>query len=636
MTLKEIQTPALCVALVAATLLVFSPVVHHDFINVDDDFYVYRNPVVAGGLTWEGVAWAFTRAHAANWHPLTWLSHMLDCQLYGLRAGGHHVTNVLLHAANAVLLFLVLRRMTKVVWPCAFVAGLFAIHPLRVESVAWVAERKDVLSGLFFMLTLCAYVRYAEARSWRRYAVVLLCFALGLMSKPMLVTLPFVLLLLDYWPLRRFQTSSRRKLVAEKIPLLAFVVASCGLTIWAQRQVGAIRTGDELAWPWRLGNAVVSGMTYIVQMVFPHELAAYYPHPADKLPLLAVTGSALALVLITAAVILWGRRFAYLPVGWFWYLGMLVPVIGLVQVGAQGHADRYTYLPQTGVYIMVAWGLAELFQRWSRLAKWALVSAVAAGLVVLSVCAWRQARYWRNSETLWTHALQCNPDSSWIEKVLGDVFYDQGRLEEAVSHYRRGAEISPNYAGLRLNFGNSLYRLSRLDEAQSHLEAAVQLDPNMADAHISLGVVLYLKGQINPAIQHFQTVLARDPANSAALSNLGIALESQGRVDEAIQCYLRALQIRPGFANARSNLARALLSQGKAAEAIPQYEQALQGNPEDLNTRSGFAEALAQTGQFERAAVELQKVLALLNPGQEAEAKKLRDRLEKYRAGRRE
>jgi len=625
---------AICAGLIVAVFCVFGQVVHHDFISVDDDYYVYRNPVVMRGLTWEGIGWAFTHAHAANWHPLTWLSHMLDCQLYGLRAGGHHITNVLLHAANAVLLFLLLRRMTHALWPGAFVAALFALHPLRVESVAWVAERKDVLSGLFFMLTTWAYILYTARQSWWRYALVMLCFALGLMSKPMLVTLPFVLLLLDYWPLRRLQRATFPKLILEKLPLLVLVAASCALTIWAQRQVGAIKTGAELATPWRLANAAVSYVVYIVQMVFPHRLAAYYPHYGTQLPLLEVVGAVLLLALVTVAVIFWGRRFTYLPVGWFWYVGMLVPVIGLVQVGAQAHADRYTYLPQIGLYLVVIFGLADLSKRWSPSARFALALAGAICLVVLAICTWRQTRYWRNSEVLWTRALECNPDSSWIEKVLADVLSDKGRIDEALVHYRRGAEISPNYAGLRLNFGNALYRKSRLAEAQQQLEAALQINPQMDDAHISLGVVLYLQGETGLAIQHFQKVLERNPNNTAALSDLGAVLESMGRVDEAIVNYRQALIVNPSFTDARRNLARLLLSQGRAAEAIPHCELLLRASPNDVNLRSGFADALAQVGQFERAAAELTQALVLLRPGQQAEVQKFRERIEKYRAGR--
>jgi protein O-mannosyl-transferase len=662
----------ICVGLVVAVICVFGQVIHFDFISVDDDFYVYRNPIVARGLTWEGIGWAFTHAHAANWHPLTWLSHMVDCRLYGLRAGGHHATSVLLHAANAVLLFLLLRRMTNTLWPGAFVAALFALHPLRVESVAWVAERKDVLSGLFFMLTFWTYVNYvsgarcqvsggeANAKGqmpkaktlqpclW--YWLTLLCFALGLLSKPMLVTLPFVLLLLDYWPLKRvsgvtYQVSgadalstnltprtSHLTLLVEKLPLLALAVGSCGLTIWAQRQVGAIKTGDELAIPWRLANAAVAYVGYVGQLFFPYRLAAYYPHPATGLPLLEIVGAVLVLALVTVAVFR-GRRFGYLPVGWLWYLGMLVPVIGLVQVGAQAHADRYTYLPQIGLALIIAFGLADFSSRWSRSAKLTLAMAGAAGLAVLASCSWRQTQYWRNSETLWTRALKCNPRSSWIEKVLGDLLSDQGRLDEAMAYYRRGAEISPNYAGLRLNFGNALYRVSRFAEARRELEAAIQADPKMTDAHISLGVVLFLQEETDLAIRHFQKALALNPNHPAALSDLGVVLERLGRTDEAIALYRRALSVNPSFTDAHHNLARLLLGRGRAAEAIPHYEQALKANPNDVTLRGDLAEALARSGQFEQAVTELQQALALLGPEQETVAQKLRDRLKDYQAG---
>jgi predicted negative regulator of RcsB-dependent stress response len=613
MTLKQLQTPANCLALAAATLLVFSRVVHHDFINVDDNLYVYKNPHVSAGLTWNGIVWAFTHAHGANWHPLTWLSHMLDCQFYGLRPGGHHLTNVLLHAANAVLLFLVLRRMTSTTWQSALVAALFAIHPLRVESVAWIAERKDVLSGLFFMLTLWAYVKYvsgarcqvsgeeANAKDQRQetnakgqrlkaktlqpsafslqpspwYWLTLLFFALGLMSKPMLVTLPFVLLLLDYWPLNRVSgarcqesganprstnltpDTPHRALLLEKLPLLALVVVAAALTIWAQGQMSTIMTTAKLPLPWRLANAAVSYVVYVGQMVFPYRLAAYYPHPFGGLPSLAVFGAVLALVVATAAVIVLRRRFAYLPVGWFWYLGMLVPVIGLVQVGEQSHADRYTYLSQIGLYLIVAWGWADVSRRWLQ-RRWIVAAGGLVCLIVLAACAWRQTQYWRNSEILWKRTLACTSPSWAAENFLGDYLSDNGRMDEALAHFRRAAELSPNTAAVRFNLGFALYQKSQLAEAQQELEAALQLNPDMTDARIGLGVVLYSQGIIEPAIQQYQQVLARNPTNTAALSNLGVALESLGRIDDAIAHYRRALEIDPGLADAQRNLTRVL------------------------------------------------------------------------------
>jgi len=557
MTLKQLQIPAICLALVAAVFVVFGQVVRFDFINVDDNLYVFKNPQVSAGLTWNGIGWAFTHAHGANWHPLSWLSHMLDCQLYGLRPGGHHFTSVLLHAANAVLLFLVLRRMTGAIWPCVFTAALFAIHPLRVESVAWVAERKDVLSGLFFMLALWTYARYAEAKTLGSYFLVLLCFAFGLMAKPMLVTLPFVFLLLDYWPLQRFRSSTLSRLIVEKIPLLGLVAASAALTIWAQEQTNSIMATAQLPLPWRFANAAVSYVVYIGQLVFPHRLAAYYPHPFGGLAPLTILGAALALLVATVVAILLRRRFAYLPVGWFWYLGMLIPVIGLIQVGEQSHADRYTYLPQIGLYLIVAWGAGEVLHRWPQ-GKWIVTTGGVVCLVILAACAWQQTQYWKNSEILWKHTLACTGPNWAAENFFGDYLSDNGRTDEAIAHYRRAVELSPNTAAVRFNLGYALYRNSQLAEAQRQLETAIELNPEMTDARIGLGVVLYLQGKVEPAIRQYQQVLERNPNNTAALSNLGVALESLGRIDEAVAHYRRALEIDPQLADAQRNLDRVL------------------------------------------------------------------------------
>ena len=360
----------ICLGLVAITWAVFGQTLAHDFVNFDDHVYVYENPLVVRGLTTEGIIGAFTHTHALNWHPLTTLSHMLDCQLYGLNAGGHHLTNVILHTISVLLLFLLLKQTTNALWQSAFVAALFAIHPLHVESVAWIAERKDVLSAVFFLLTLAAYVRYARAPSPPRYLLVALLLAFGLMSKPMLVTLPFVLLLLDYWPLGRLEgqksevESRLRKLIVEKVPLLALSICSCIVTLFIQRQgPNAI---DQLPFLWRWNNMFVSYVTYIWQMLWPVRLAVFYPHPNDRLPLVDVIVAIAFIAGISLLVIYLRRTKPYLVTGWFWYLGMLVPVIGLVQVGEQAHADRYTYLPQIGLYIMIAWAVGDLFQNQRR------------------------------------------------------------------------------------------------------------------------------------------------------------------------------------------------------------------------------------------------------------------------------
>jgi len=383
-----------CLALVAITWFVFGQTLRHDFVNFDDHVYVYENPLVVKGLSTEGIIGAFTHTHALNWHPLTTLSHMLDCQLYGLKAGDHHLTNVILHTISVLLLFLVLKQITGALWQGAFVAALFAIHPLHVESVAWVAERKDVLSAVFFVLTLAAYARYARAPSTPRYLLVALLFACGLMSKPMLVTLPFVLLLLDYWPLGRLEAQKLevgrrfRRLITEKIPLFALSTCSCLVTLFTQRQ--GPNPIDQLPFLWRLNNTFVSYVTYIWQMLWPVRLAAFYPHPNDRLPLLEVTAAVAFLVGVSLLVIYLRRSKPSLVTGWFWYLGMLVPVIGLIQVGEQAHADRYTYLPQIGLYIMIAWSVRDLLLESTSRARRALVG-IAAAIIIVSLSA-RAAR----------------------------------------------------------------------------------------------------------------------------------------------------------------------------------------------------------------------------------------------------
>src|SRR5215831_11152218 len=424
-----------CLGLVAVTWAVFGQTLTHDFVNFDDHVYVYENPLVIRGVSPEGIIGAFTHTHARNWHPLTTVSHMLDCQLYGLKAGGHHLTNVILHTISVVLLFLVLKQMTDGLWQSAFVATLFAIHPLHVESVAWIAERKDVLSAVFFMLTLAAYTRYARAPSAIRYLLVALLFALGLMSKPMLVTVPFLLLLLDYWPLSRIETHRsevRRRLptlLKEKIPFLALSTFSCIATLFAQRQgPSAI---DQLPFLWRLENAFVTYVTYVWQMLWPARLAVFYPHPNDRLPLLQVTG-ALALLVATSLVVISLRRTKpYLVTGWLWYLGMLVPVIGVVQVGEQAHADRYTYLPQIGLYIMIAWTVGDLLVESTRLRR-VLVGVIAAMAVAsLGARAFGQTAYWKNSETLWNHALAVTGENDVAHNNLGFLFLRRGELDKA-------------------------------------------------------------------------------------------------------------------------------------------------------------------------------------------------------------
>ena len=479
---------SVCTLLVLAVAVPFVQTARFPFVNINDSKYVYDTPQISRGLTAANMVWAFTHRHSENWHPLTWLSLMLDCQLYGLNAGGHHLTNVLLHAATAVLLFLVLRQMTGRFWPGALVAALFAVHPLRVESVAWVSERKDVLSGLFFMLTLGAYVHYVRrGLSWAWYLAVLLCFALGLMAKPMLVTLPVLLLLLDYWPLGRFTGTSlhRRappvprhcnegalpgrfsfswRFVIEKLPLLAMVAGSCVTTVWAQREV--MVSEDRLPVWARVANAPVSYVAYLDQFFCPRGLALFYPHPGPHLPLWKAVGAGVVLLCISAVVLTLWRRRPYLLVGWLWYLGMLVPVIGLTQAAGQAMADRFTYLPQIGIAIALIWWADDCSRSWRyRRVVWSVASA--AGLMVLLGCAWRQTSFWCDSVTLWTRSLACSSYNKVAHNNLASALIDRGRLDEAMGHCRQSLEINPNDAEAEVILGIILARLGRLDEAMA-------------------------------------------------------------------------------------------------------------------------------------------------------------------------
>ena len=443
-----------CLLLAAIVWAVFGQTLKYDFINFDDCVYVYDNPLIMQGLTATGFATAFSYENTDNWTPLTTLSHMLDCQLFGTHAGGHHLTNVLLHTAAVILLFLVLRRMTATLWPSAFVAAVFAIHPLHVESVAWVSERKDVLSGVFFMLTLLAYLRYIrQPGSLARYAAVATFFTLGLMAKPMLVTLPFVLLLLDYWPLHRFAPAPANtapvpwleklpvsaRLALEKIPLLLLSAASCIPTILTEQN--GIRSEDSYRLPLRIANALTSYVIQIGRTFWPAKLAAFYPYPTDGLPLTEVSLAALLLAGISLAVFLARRKYPYLLVGWLWYLGMLVPVIGLVQVGLQAQADRHTYLPQIGLALLLTWLVTELTVAW-RGRRWILGAGALAVLASLTVCAAQLTACWRNSETLWNHAVECTSGNFAAENNLGCYYYVQKDIEQAIPHFLKAARYN--------------------------------------------------------------------------------------------------------------------------------------------------------------------------------------------------
>ena len=582
--------------LVAASLAAYGQVRHHGFTNFDDNQYVWQNRYVQHGFSLESLAWAFTALHADNWHPLTWLSHMLDYELFGLHAGGHHVSSLLLHLANMLLLLFVLKRMTGAFWQSAFVAALFGLHPLHVESVAWVSERKDVLSALFWMLTLWCYLRFVERRTLSRYLLTVGCFALGLMSKPMMVTLPFVLLLLDFYPLKRFslpaaqdhaqaRTSTALGLVVEKTPLFVLAGLSCATTFYAQKQAAVVFLA-EIPFKARIANALVSYASYILKMFWPSPLAVPYPY-RWSLPWwhVAAAGALLAVISLLAARL--AEQRPYLAVGWLWYLGTLVPVIGLVQVGEQSMADRYTYLPLIGLFMIIAWGVPELLARWRHRN---LCLAIAASLCVLALIpvTWRQAGYWKNTFTLFEHTLEVTSANFLPHYNLGLAYYEQGRTATAVEHYRQALRINPRSDRAHNNLGLALQQQGRLAEAAAHYRQALQINPDSDQALINLGLVLHQQGLVNDALEHYRQALRVNPQSDQAHYNLGLALGQQGQTEAAIGHYLEALKINPNFAEAHNNLGNAFFRTGNITAAIDHFRAAIQIRPGYVTARSNL------------------------------------------------
>ena len=594
---------------------VFGQTLQYNFVNYDDGLYVYENRMISKGVTLEGVRQAITRPHGDNWHPLTSFSHMLDVQLYGLNSGGHHRTNVLLHLATVILLFLVLRQTTGSLWRSAFVAAVFAIHPLRAESVAWISERKDVLSGLFFMLTLGAYFRYVRHPfSVSRYAAVAVFFTLGLMSKPMLVTLPFVLLLLDFWPLSRFQTLEPKKtivrLVLEKIPLLLLTAVFCGITVWTQQHT--IDAAKNLSAPWRFGNAFCSYATYIKQMVFPARLVPFYPHPGTGLPLWEIGASVALLAGISWGVFAGRKKHPYLITGWLWYLGMLVPVIGIMQVGAQAHADRYTYLPQIGLAIMAVW-LAADWCASLRYRREVLSTAATVVLAVLTIAAHKQTRYWHDSFSLWSHTLACNDGNYLAHKNLGLAFYKRGSLDEAIRHYKRSIEINPNVAATYSSLGSALYEQGKTDMAVKNYEKALEINPEYLEAHTNLGNIFSRQGQFDKAILHLEKALQINPSLAQAHNSLGIVFSKQEKFDKAVSHFEKALEINPDLAEAHANLGSLFSRQGLVDKATPHFEKFLEINPGNAKGHCNLGNLFLSKKNF-RAALQQYDQAVRINP----------------------
>jgi tetratricopeptide (TPR) repeat protein len=620
---------AICAGIVALIWASFGQTLWHSFVTYDDNIYVYDNRQITSGLSWSAVRWAFTEPHASNWHPLTTLSHMADWQLFGANAGGHHFTNVLLHSAAAVALFLVLRRMTGAFWRSALVAAVFAIHPLRAESVAWVAERKDVLSGLLFMLTLGAYVRYVRQPSMWRYALVLLVFASGLMAKPMLVTLPFVLLLLDRWPLGRFgavqswRDRALRICIVEKLPLLALSAASSAITFFVQKHGGL--QSDAMPLAIRLSNAVLAYATYIRQLFWPAKLAPFYPHTAAETLAWQTALAAVVLLGITATVLLFWKTRAYLATGWFWFLGMLVPVIGIVQVGSQAWADRYTYLPHIGLLIAAAWAAGEVATRF-QIRRAFLFAGAGLVLVALAFSAWAQAARWRDSETLWSHTLRVTPDNDVAHIGVGNDCLQRGDIDGALSHYERALEIRSRYRHSRYdlllaiihnNIGGVLQRKGRLDEALAHFRAALEAQPDYLEATVNLAYSLLEQRETTRALEVLDRAVVLQP-ESADLHRLrGDAFLQQGAEARAVESYEQALTSAPDTLMALNNLTWLLATSPSdeirnAARAVTVAERAvrLSGGNDPLFLHA-LAAAYAEKGDFRQASMTAERAFAL-------------------------
>lgn len=540
-------------ALAAAVVVVFAPVRHYDVGDFDDRAYVVDNTEVTRGLTWDGVAWAFTSMQFANWFPLTWLSYMADVELFGADPGKHHLINVVFHTLNTLLLFGWLARVTRSIGPSAFVAALFAVHPLHVEAVAWIAQRKEVLCTFFWLVTMWAYVFYVERPQLRRFLLVLSCFALGLMAKPMLVTLPFALLLLDIWPLGRATRSRWPELIREKLPLLVLSLASSVVTFIAQQRGGAVARLGELPLEQRLANVSVSYLTYIAKAIWPTRLAIHYPFP-QSLPEWQVLGAVLLLIGISALVLRAARERRYLLVGWLWYLGTLVPVIGLVQVGSQARGDRYTYVPLIGLFIIVAWGATDLVSGWAH-RKWLLRAGATLAVVACAVTARAQVAHWRDTVTVWTHAIAVSGDDAMAHNNLGVALGLLGKTDEAFAHYAEAARIHPGYADAHYNLANQLLDQKKFAQAEHHYFQAILIDPDRANARFGLAICLVAEGKLAAAVREMTNAVRLEPGNANFHFNLAVMLLGQGKREAAAQHLETALALDPDHSAARRELA---------------------------------------------------------------------------------
>ena len=652
-----------CLFLALMTTAPYWQLLTHEFINLDDPIFVTENRLLHNAFTRESITWAFSFTDVTYWQPLTWLSHMLDCWLYGLRPGMHLLTNLLFHIANTMLLFLVYNKMTGSLWRSTFVAALFALHPLNVDSVAWVSNRKTLLSTFFWMLTMLSYVYYSKDPGFRRYLLVLMCFVMGLMAKSTVVVLPFVLLLLDYWPLRRFSLEESNKhsvkkvrksiasadqgslifrLIPEKAPLL--ILSATSVCLSYLRPGGSVVSTESVPMKLRIANAIISYVNYIWKMIWPHDLAVFYPYP-KAIPMWKTTAALFLLLLVSALAIKAWRKKPYFGTGWLWYLGTLLPVAGLMQIGLwPAMADRFVYVPLIGIFIIIAWGVPELVEHWG-LKKTGLVAIGTALLSILMAITFLQIRYWNNSITLFKHAidatennylaynnlgvalygkgkteaalwhyseaLRIRPKYADAHNNMGNVLVKQNKIEEAIKHYFKALQINPNFEIAHNNIGNALSKLNRTTEAIQHISMALQINPDYANAHNNLAAILMNMGENDKAITHYLKALRIDPDSAEAHNNLGVALINKGEIDKAIKHYTSALEINPEGAEIHDNLGNAFMRKGKIDEAVRQYQKALSIKPDFIHALFNLAKAYSIKGEYGKVVSTCNKVIEL-------------------------
>ncbi len=615
---RPISPVWIAIGLVALTAIVFAPVRQFSFVNWDDQSYITENPNIGEGLTWHSVRWALTTGYSPYWHPMTWLSHLLDVQLFGLDAGPHHVTSLLLHCLGTLAVFVLFRRMTAATGRSAFLAAMFAVHPLHVESVAWIAERKDVLSTLFWALALLAYVAYVRRPTIGRYVGVVGLFALALMSKPMVVTLPFVLLLVDVWPLKRVRFTRAdatvwRRVALEKLPLLALALCTSIATVIVQQRVGAMASFDVLPWRLRAANATVAYVEYVWKTIWPTDLAAFYPYHVYAT--WQVLCAALLIVGTSALVIRARHERPYLLVGWFWYLITLAPVIGLLQAGEQRIADRFMYVPMIGLLTVVSWGVFDLVERWGGAVRWVPMAASAV-VVASAITARAQVEHWTDSVTLWEHATRATPDSYIAFENLGQALRERGQLEEAAANYQRALALapagSPAYQAVIYNsLGLVVTRQGRGDVAIAHFVAAARLNPQFAEAQSNLGNALAASNRLSEAVEHYRAAVSIKPDFTEALVGLGSALVSQNKAEEAVAAYNDALRMDPRLAQAHNGLGAALAMQGQDDRALTEYAEALRLKPDLPTAHLNIAVLQIKQGRMAEARQHLETALAV-------------------------